>query len=61
LNCRGSPSTNEASSESLCTDTTLPAPAITAREASEKKSFASSSTLSGCSTSESRVKLRSSA
>src|SRR5438093_13467421 len=46
---------------SFCTERTLPALAVIAMPQSEKKSFASSSTFSGASTSESRVKLRSSA
>src|SRR5207248_2708095 len=50
-----------AISASFCTDSTLPLFAVTAMAQNEKKSFASSSTLLGGSTSESRVKLRSSA
>src|SRR5438128_8327603 len=48
-------------SMSFCTESTLPALAVIVIAQSEKKSFASSSTFSGASTSESRVKLRSSA
>src|SRR5438105_1750700 len=56
-----SPVANAATSMSFCTESTLPALAVIAMPQSEKKSFASSSTFSGASTSESRVKLRSSA
>src|SRR5689334_18502819 len=49
------------SSASFCTESTLPLFAVTAMAQKEKNSFASSSTFSGGRTSESRVKLRSSA
>jgi hypothetical protein len=49
-----------ASRVSFCTARTLPEFAVTAMAAREKKSLASSSTFCGGSTSESRVKLRSS-
>ena len=55
------PASNAASTESLCTETTMPSLACTAFAARAKNSFASASTRSACSTSESRVKLRSSA
>src|SRR6202008_586182 len=45
----------------LCTESTLPVLSLKARAAREKNWFARSSTVSGCSTSDSRVKLRSSA
>src|SRR5689334_19258311 len=48
-------------SASFCTDSTRPPLAVTAMPQSEKKSLASSSTFSGASISDSRVKLRSSA
>src|SRR5256885_5169009 len=56
-----SPVANAATIMSFCTESTLPELAVIAIAQSEKKSFASSSTFSGASTSESRVKLRSSA
>jgi hypothetical protein len=61
LNSFGAPATKAATSPSLCTESTLPVFSLIARAAREKNSLASSSTMSGCSTSESRVKLRSSA
>src|SRR5678815_5722700 len=60
-NSTGDPASNAASTVSLCTITTMPSLACAAFAAKAKNSFASASTLSGCSTSDIRVKLRSSA
>src|SRR5689334_2413994 len=59
-NCCRSGELNAETSMSFCTESTLPRLAVIAMAASEKKSFAISSTLAGSSTSERRVKLRSS-
>ena len=60
-NCAGVPAVNAASSESFCTESSLPECSFTMRPPTEKNSFASASTLAASSTSDMRVKLRSSA